>query len=303
MILAFKHAQLNKSASIISLKKISFRVGVVTASVVLLPSCLSHDKDLNEIYSKTPTTSIPTPSEPSPNQPPTNGEPEASRSGVQAISLGAFGKTGIIRDFDVTDNAKVIPLRVDQASQLLPVLNATVSKQSTIDDKADFDSTTIETEFNVPVAGGALPLTYTSVYRDFKDMLRIGHTNGNIDASSVGYGTVPIDSVVVVGNATQLDNMPTEGQAKYDGVSTYRMLGLDSSIQYGTSEFDVDFVNKSVVGTLTAGPGFNIDDGVISGNQLTGTNIQGGFYGSDAKLLGGIYETDMGHGTFGATKQ
>lgn len=97
----------------------------------------------------------------------------------------------------------------------------------------------------------------------------------------------------------------------------------------GTSTFDVDFINNSVKGELTFDGEFKYNptgkigiEATINGNTFAGNvkgiDSAGGFYGEDAKFLGGIYQ-DAGdieggkgtipgtgttfQGTFGATKK
>ena len=195
-----------------------------------------------------------------------------------------------------------------------------------------------------------LTLPYRSVYKNFDSQMQIGHVYGDLDKrSGIASGIKSrYANVYVVGNSTAQEDMDyLKAQARYDvangindgivqyaGVATYAdnlhlaaggPMGL---VLNGTSTFDVNFVNDSLTGELTfAGINKNIDiTANISGNTFAGTNAAnnvataGGFYGEDAKFLGGIYQesrpdssvpgtgTDPGtgttfQGTFGAEKQ
>ena len=103
--------------------------------------------------------------------------------------------------------------------------------------------------------------------------------------------------------------MPTTGSAQYNGLSVH--LPRNGSPINGTSQFRVDFANKTVTGTVTpdghAAIGLNA---AINGNTFSGTsangsvNTSGGFYGSQAAEMAGVYsESGQFSGAFGATKQ
>ncbi len=194
-----------------------------------------------------------------------------------------------------------------------------------------------------------LTLPYQSVYKNFDSQMQIGHVYGDLDKRS---GIAPgvksrYANVYVVGNSTaqadmdylkalgqyNIANNINEGTVQYAGVATYAdNLHLSSGgainpVLNGTSNFDVNFVNDSLTGTLNFADidkniGINAD---ITGNTFAGTNAannvqtSGGFYGKDANFLGGIYQeaqpgdvagtgTAQGtgttfQGTFGAEKQ
>lgn len=120
------------------------------------------------------------------------------------------------------------------------------------------------------------------------------------------------------GNATQV--MPTNGSAKYNGdfifVSDADAYGaLENSELTGKAAFEVDFANKTVVGNLTSPHVQPIEvKADISGNGFKGTarsssfqttaDLNGKFYGANAKELGGVFadkEITWG-GAFGATR-
>ena len=197
-----------------------------------------------------------------------------------------------------------------------------------------------------------LTLPYQSVYKNFESQMQIGHVYGDLDKrTGISSGIKSrYANVYVVGNSTaqadmdymkqlsqyNIDNGINDGMVKYTGVATYAdNLHLAANgkpmnlVLNGTSAFDVNFVNDSLTGNLAFDGNKNIGiTANISGNTFAGTNAAnkvataGGFYGEDAKFLGGIYQealnspgsnvpgtgTDPGtgttfQGTFGATKQ
>ena len=199
------------------------------------------------------------------------------------------------------------------------------------------------------IVPAALPLEYNSVYKNFNNQMQIGHIYGD---AKLG-GLIPaarVSSTYVAGNLTaaedmaymkelaqyNVDNNINDGSVNYTGVATY-MENLhfnDAATRpdptIGSSEFNVDFINSKLEGTLTFGEGSYtyMPDGnkigieaTIDGSTFAGTsgNVQagGGFYGEDAQFLGGIYQnalepggsgTGKGtgttfQGTFGAEKQ
>ncbi|MGM8886571.1 transferrin-binding protein-like solute binding protein, partial [Psychrobacter sp. 1U2] len=240
--------------------------------------------------------------EPEPEPEYTSGS-ATTESGAQSLNivagpLGVFNTT--TRDFAVTDDS--IEARADTASdEVLPAVTVTTSGDNDTDLDNDFKSYTGSAE--IPTALGNLPLTYTSVYKDFGEAMRIGHING---AATLGVSQLPVDGVVVTGNAT--NTLPTDGSVAYNGDATYRELGLNQTIEYGSSAFTADFAAKTVNGNLTFNQAGNIAiAGDITGSQFAGTSgaysTEGGFYGDDAKYLGGIYSSDTAQGTYGAEKQ
>ncbi|MDE4454649.1 transferrin-binding protein-like solute binding protein [Psychrobacter sp. DAB_AL62B] len=234
--------------------------------------------------------------------------PESKKSGAQSLSIdpssaglpNAFTATS--RDFNATSNS--VEARADTASGgLLPIVNVTTSGADDTNLQGGFKSHNDSTD--ITTALGVLPLTYTSTYKDFGDDMRIGHIDG---AAALGINQLPVNGVAVVGNATQAANVPTDGKVDYSGDATYRKLGLDQAIEFGSSAFTADFVAKNLKGDLAftkAGKiGINAD---INGNQFSGTaannagyTTEGGFFGGDAQYLGGVYEGNGAQGTYGA---
>ena len=213
------------------------------------------------------------------------------------------------REFEATDSS--VTARADLASKESEIvnLNKLPIKISGPNDKElanGFKSHEDSTDVNASLLGNptTLPLTYTSVYKDFSTQMRIGH----IDGKAVALGTVdvPVNGVVVIGNKTL--TLPTEGSVSYGGDATYRQLGLDNAIEYGSSAFTADFTAKKVDGTLKFSKAGDIGiSATISGSEFSGAKngyiTEGAFYGDDAKYLGGIYSNDSAQGTYGAEKK
>ena len=234
--------------------------------------------------------------------------PEAKKSGAQSINVGTTA-AGLpsdfivtTRDFEIGENNVIA--RADIASgDLLPKVDVNISGAGDKDLANGFKSHDDNT--SITTALGVLPLTYTSVYKDYSDDMRIGHIDG---AASLQGTEIPVDGVAVVGNATQVANMPTEGKVGYTGDATYRKLGIGNAIEFGKSVFTADFVAKNVKGDLTFANAGKIGlTAGINGNQFSGTaadndgyNTEGSFYGGDAQYLGGIYEGNGAQGTYGA---
>lgn len=170
-------------------------------------------------------------------------------------------------------------------------------------------------------------IKYTSTYKNFDNQMQIGHVYGDYKTSENGIHKSPLNTVNIQGNSTDtkdmgymkelsqynIDNGINDGKVAYSGVASYlgntkdEIIGKDPVI--GTSEFKVDFVDSQVDGKLSFA-GSDVTDkeikAVIKGNTFAGNwngvDTKGGFYGEDAKLLGGIYQTNEGKGTYGAEK-
>ncbi|MGE6796074.1 transferrin-binding protein-like solute binding protein [Psychrobacter okhotskensis] len=230
---------------------------------------------------------------------------ETAKSGVQHISINATGVgqgilTTTTRDFSITDETQV-DARADEASEGLvsaPVaLQVSGDNDAEVADSNGFKSFENTTKVNTATLGEQ-DLVYTSTYKDFSDELRVAHIDG------AAAGLLPVNGVAVVGNATEAANVPTEGKVGYTGEATYRALGADSTIEFGSSVFTADFVAKNVKGDLTFSDKTIGLEGTIDGNKFSGTkdgyNADGGFYGGDAQYLGGVYEGNGAQGTYGA---
>ena len=241
---------------------------------------------------------------------------DTAKSGVQNLNvnvvvpglLNEIFKT-TTRDFKATNSS--VTARADLASEesklvkleALPITTSGSNDQALVN---GFMSHKDSTDVQGSLAGSptSLPLTYTSVYKDFGTQMRIGHINGK--AIALEQIDVPVDGVAVIGNKTL--TLPTEGSVSYGGDATYRRLGLDNAIEYGSSAFTADFTAKKVDGTLKFSKAGDIGiSATISGSEFSGAKngytTEGAFYGDDAKYLGGIYSNDSAQGTYGAEKK
>lgn len=126
-------------------------------------------------------------------------------------------------------------------------------------------------------------------------------------------------SAYVFYNGNPTRNMPTSGSASYSGQSiiSANVSALEHEGFYtGTSQFNVDFGNKTLNGSL----GINNIQPVninasISGNSFNGTatssslpsagRVEGKFYGDQAKQLAGLAQANDNNwgAVFGAQKQ
>ncbi|OOF86569.1 hypothetical protein BKG94_09765, partial [Rodentibacter ratti] len=127
------------------------------------------------------------------------------------------------------------------------------------------------------------------------------------------------------GNPTQ--NMPTSGTATYSGdaiIAAADVRGLDQLPYYqGKSNFNVDFGNKTLKGTLdiptdnnassvTVGINAQIKGNTFAGNTESATlpdgKVEGKFYGDNAKEMAGLAQVKDKNSSpwsaaFGAAKQ
>lgn len=199
---------------------------------------------------------------------------------------------------------------------------------------------------------------YNAVYESFGTQMQTGHVYGFINSGAAG-DVSRVANVYVQGNLSSQAYMDylaevNDGKAQYVGSATYienihlgdfdiaksggvidkwtasPATGAVTAPVNGTSNFDVDFVNSKLEGTLSFDAGSykympaNNEikiEADITGNTFAGNNgidTAGGFYGDKAEFLGGIYQ-DAGdvaggkgagagtgtkfQGTFGAEKQ
>lgn len=105
------------------------------------------------------------------------------------------------------------------------------------------------------------------------------------------------------------EQMPTNnGMVKYQGYSVHRGHTPSTAVQ-GTANFNVDFANKTLTGTVSPSGVSPINlQATISGNTFSGNHngvqTNGGFYGKDAAELAGVYRSQgQFSGAFGAKKQ
>ncbi|WP_296405756.1 transferrin-binding protein-like solute binding protein [Psychrobacter sp.] len=247
-------------------------------------------------------TSPTSPSNPAVPSSQSSNSPESAKTGAQTLNVNVKPLNQVFktttRDFTASNNDVVA--RADIASNnLLGKLTLTTSASGDSSTTNGFKNHSDSAE--VAALGQKLPLTYSSVYKDFDTVMRIGHIDGKAIFSGI---ELPVNGVAVIGNATKVENMPTEGTAAYMGDATYRQLGIGNAIEFGSSEFNADFAAKKVDGSLKFNQAGSIGISAnISGNKFSGTSVEGGFYGGDAQFLGGIYTTDNAQGTFGAKKK
>jgi len=195
-----------------------------------------------------------------------------------------------------------------------------------------------------------LVLNYDSVYKNFNSQMQIGHVYGDLDKPSGNGSGISsrYSNVYAIGNSTAQADMDymaalakfnkangiNDGVFKYAGVATYiedmHLAALSNPdkaparaapVLNGTSAFDVDFVGGKVGGKLnfTGKPQIAIAADITGntfGGIANGVETAGGFFGEDAKFLGGIYQDRPGtdgsgtkagtgtkfQGTFGAEK-
>lgn len=139
--------------------------------------------------------------------------------------------------------------------------------------------------------------------------VRVG--GANLSYTRYGYvkeGANSTPYVFAQGKVTT-DNMPTTGTAQYKGNATHVENG---AISLATAQFNVDYRNKTLTGTIKPSSGTEIVlDANITGNrfQSTGQGVgrmitNGYFYGANAEELGGTYQNMNGNinGAFGAKK-
>lgn len=124
-------------------------------------------------------------------------------------------------------------------------------------------------------------------------------------------------------NGNPTPNMPTSGKATYSGEAILRsfdLYGFDPNKFYeGSSQFNVDFGDKTLKGTLEiandASQPIKVKTEInaqISGNTFTGTTdsdvlpngqVSGKFYGNNAKEMAGAALGEGWNAAFGAIKQ
>lgn len=200
---------------------------------------------------------------------------------------------------------------VQPASVLKPIEVDLKSESGTV--KVDAGLSVFNPDFN-----------YNTVYENFEDQMQVGHVYGVINSTIVGDAS-RVANVYVQGHLTDqadLDYLAkvNEGKVKYGGSATYiENIHLGDEGEFkpveGTSAFDVDFANNSVKGELTFEGDFKYNptgkiaiDADITGNTFAGDkngiDTAGGFYGEDAKYIGGIYQdasVEGGKGTVAGT--
>lgn len=141
-----------------------------------------------------------------------------------------------------------------------------------------------------------------------RNMVRVG-SGTELSYMRYGYmknGENATPYVFAQGQVTT-DDMPKTGIFKYQGHATHVENG---EISRASANFDVDYAQKTLVGTITPTSGGSIVlNATIDGNRFQGNNrtmiTNGYFYGSKAEELGGTYQNNIGNinGAFGAVKK
>lgn len=141
-----------------------------------------------------------------------------------------------------------------------------------------------------------------------RNMVRVG-SGTELSYMRYGYmknGENSTPYVFAQGKVTT-DDMPKTGAVKYQGHATHVENG---TISRASANFDVDYAQKTLVGTITPTSGGSIAlNATIDGNRFQGDNrtmiTNGYFYGSKAEELGGTYQNNLGNinGAFGAVKK
>lgn len=119
--------------------------------------------------------------------------------------------------------------------------------------------------------------------------------------------------VFAQGQLTTPQNIPTNQTITYKGGVIYSCAMCGDALTLGTSQFEVNFADKMLSGTLSL-PSMNRNLDVkgridTNGNKFEGvyqgTAINGGFFGDNAEEMGGVFRNYelQGAGSFGATKQ
>lgn len=118
-------------------------------------------------------------------------------------------------------------------------------------------------------------------------------------------------TVFSIGDIVPAEQMPTTGQAVYNGLAAASTNGGVGKFNTGTSAFNVDFGAKTVNGIVSVEAKTAALEGKISGGSFSGVkdgiSVEGNFYGPNAAELGGVFNGTQGSnqwiGSFGASKQ
>ena len=132
--------------------------------------------------------------------------------------------------------------------------------------------------------------------------------------SSYGYvreGTNAQGYMFSQGIVTSANDMPTSGTFTYSGYAVHAPVSnqTNAQIERGAANFNVNFGNRTISGTLTPNnTAVVLDNGIISGNSFRGTansgaEFSGYFYGGHADEMGGTYQKQGEYtGAFGTQK-
>lgn len=146
--------------------------------------------------------------------------------------------------------------------------------------------------------------------KDFQKVVSGRHMNYAKYGSYKDIAGTGNEYVFYQGQQTAANKVPSTGMATYQGRSTL-VCGscADNRDINGTSQFTVDFGNKSITGSLTH-PNTTVNlAATINGNSFTGAKdgftTTGGFFGPNAEEISGVFtnQSQKISGAFGATKQ
>lgn len=110
------------------------------------------------------------------------------------------------------------------------------------------------------------------------------------------------------GQKTPMSSMPTVGLVIYEGLAVHECDNCDDPVT-GTSNFRVNFGEKTLTGNITTQRGqvdlsANITNNEFSGINSQGTTTTGAFFGTSASELSGVYTNPSQDyaGAFGAKR-
>ena len=182
------------------------------------------------------------------------------------------------------------------------------SENGSRDTETKFDKITVgDKEIKIKPTG-----TRVEILKDTMNNQRVtGPIEGQTGTAYARYGfimdkTTGMTTLFYQGIPTT--NMPTnETKVSYKG---HAIAFLPEKYAYdtGTAEFQVNFKEKNLTGTLSNWVGTTSDiaiNATITGNTFKGTNNQGKFYGTNAQNLAGSFadKNQKVQGVFGANKQ
>ncbi len=255
---------------------------------------------------ESPITDL-TPSNPEPEPPITKPTPPLPENPTP-ISTGWEGETQII--FKPSEKSSIISLTTDvKTIENAPLKNG-VSTQFTLDPQ--FTNTAAATgnlnHFDTGRFASISPLNDASLGNfNYTAWGKWAIEEGNFYTDKNGNTVEIANNYWVIGEKTNLDNMPKTGSAIYNGVAVGDFRSTEGNIEigaiHGKVRFQADFTNQSLSGGMVlkkngqpfASPQLIIP--VAFSNEFAspfGKNgfLNGFFYGSNAEELGGTWVTD-----------
>lgn len=266
----------------------TLKISILAISSIILASCATttSTKQSTSTAQNTPVASTST----------------NNSNGVQHISLKILGMRMNVTTRDFAVNGNTVEGMANKASKEITAPVNLVFKGNNDANLANgfkkySGATTAQSVL------GVAKMPYTSVYKTLDGgALNVAHVNGTAKVKLV---SVPTNAVSAFGTPASTNNIPTTGVVNYKGDATYLLKGKGNAIEFGTSEFSVDFAHKTVIGKLTFNNGKTITINTrIKDNTFTsvvgGYEADGNFYGGVANLIGGVYEGKGSQGTFSA---